>query len=88
MFQRTRKPAFAIAFVVVAQLNIRRFLMLKTKLSKCKDLVITSKNQQIPIFKSLNQMKMNCATSTFIMHCFSFIQVSHFCQLQCHSRLK
>jgi hypothetical protein len=50
--------------VAVAQLNIRRTLMIKTNPSKCKVLIIRSKNQQIPICKSLNPMKMSCATST------------------------
>jgi hypothetical protein len=48
----------------VAQLNIRRTLMIKTNPSKCKTLIIRYKNQQIPIYISLNPMKMSCATST------------------------
>lgn len=60
------KKQLALTNVAVAQLNIRRILMIKTKLSKCKALIITSENQQILIFKSLNQMKMSCATSTFV----------------------
>jgi len=38
--------------------------MIKTNPSKCKALIIRSKNQQIPSCKSLNPMKMSCATST------------------------
>jgi hypothetical protein len=62
MFQRTRIPAFAIAFVAVAQLNIRRTLMIKTNPSKCKTLIIRSKNLQIPIYKS-------CLTERVIRFC-------------------
>jgi len=50
--------------VPVPQLTIRRTLMITTIPSKCKTLIIRSKNQQIPICKTLNPMKMSCAAST------------------------
>jgi microcystin degradation protein MlrC len=58
------KKQLALTNVAVAQLNIRRTLMIKTNPLKCKILIIRSKNHLIPIFKSLTPMKMSCATST------------------------
>jgi hypothetical protein len=62
------RPFFGAGFSAtneaVAQLNICRTLMIKTNPSKCKILIIRSQNCQIPIYKSLNPIKMSCATST------------------------
>ena len=46
------KKQLALTNVAVAQLNIRRTLMIKTNPSKCKILIIRSKNQLIPVYKS------------------------------------
>jgi hypothetical protein len=41
-----RKESLAVTNVAVAQLNIRRTLMIKTNPSKCKTLIIRSKKSK------------------------------------------
>jgi len=76
MFERQPIPAFSIVFVAVAQLNIRITLMIKTNPSKCKILIIRSKNDQISIYTSLNPIKMSYATATFVVHRYLFFVIN------------
>jgi hypothetical protein len=66
MFQRTRKPAFAIAFVLVAQLIFFDLMVYKLEFANLYDLIINTLHFDGFVFIIKVLRMVSCATATFV----------------------
>jgi hypothetical protein len=76
MFQRTRIPVFAIAFVLVAQLIFFDLMVYKLEFANLSDLIINTLHFDGFVFIIKVLRMVSCATATFVTARFSFCQAS------------
>jgi hypothetical protein len=67
MFQRTRIPVFAIAFVLVAQLIFFDLMVYKLEFANLSDLIINTLHFDGFVFIIKVLRMVSCATATVVM---------------------